>query len=62
MMRHVCQGLIVINLLAGVLLTLYRDVNGRKAEDPAGFRGVVVTLIVFVLMAAVYLGAGVFER
>lgn len=56
-----CKIIILSSLLAGFVMTLYRDCNGSKAKEPQGFAGVIGTVIVYAIMAAVYYGAGLFS-
>jgi hypothetical protein len=54
---------IIIVILAGLglLINLYWDVEGRPAKAPAGFGGVLSTLIVYVGLAFLYYYAGIFN-
>lgn len=61
MIHVICQWLCVINLVASMLLLLYRDVNGSPAKEPLGFSGIVTTLIVVAMIAAMQWGAGLFS-
>lgn len=61
MIQVICQWLCVLNLLSSFLLLAYRDVNGREAQKPSGFPGIVTTLIAVVLIAAIQWGAGSFS-
>lgn len=60
MWSHICQGLVVVWLLAMLLQGLTRAYAGRKAEEPGGFPGYVSAFLALVIWGFVLWKAGAF--
>lgn len=54
------QITIVILLALGFLVHLHWDVEGREAKAPAGYGGVLGTVIIYAFHAFLYYKAGLF--
>lgn len=61
-MHTFCQWLMLVHLIALLFVGLYQDFNGRKAKEPFGFTGAVLTVVVTALMFVIYYAAGGFTR
>jgi len=57
-MQQVCQWLILIMLSVSLFASLHADFYGRKAREPYGFVGAIVTLVLIGLFFLVYYKAG----
>lgn len=58
--KLICQILIITILVGTLFRNLYSDIHGIRSRDAGGFRGVVISIFVFVLMVLVYYKAGLF--
>lgn len=61
-MKTTCQAIVILMLIGSLFITLYRDIHGRKEQEPRGFEGVVVTLISWSAIVFVYYKAGLFNQ
>lgn len=61
MIHVICQWLLVVTVVASLLRMLYVDMHGSPAKPPAGFAGVVSTLIAVGIAVLLYWGAGAFS-
>lgn len=53
-----CQILIVLLSFAGFLINIYYSIHGRKAQEPLGFTGVVISMGLQLLFLWLYYKAG----
>lgn len=58
----ICQYVIAIQLVFSLFSSLHMDFYGRKAKEPFGFYGAVMTLVIMALVAWIYITAGVFSE
>lgn len=58
---NIYQILITVFLIIGFFATIYWDIEGRAAREPAGFKGVVVTIILYAVIFLLYYKAGLFS-
>jgi len=57
-----CQAVIFFMLLAGLFVGLYHDFYGKKAREPYGYSGAVVSILITVLLFVLYYHAGAFSK
>lgn len=57
-MRTFCQIILIVNAVVTLLGYIYHDINGRTAIEPLGFKGVLGSLLAFVVNIALLYGAG----
>jgi len=55
------QIFIIVLLAFGFLMNLHYDINGRKAHEPWGYVGVLITIFGTAAIAFVYWKAGAFS-
>ncbi len=56
-----CQFIALTFFVLSLFITIFWDINGRKALEPKGFSGVACTLILFSLYTWMYHTAGLFS-
>lgn len=56
------QIIIVFLQLLGLMLCIKRDIEGREAQKPLGFHGVVVTLVVTATLSILYFLCGTYSQ
>lgn len=61
-MKFACQILVVLLLGMGFFHGLYEDFEGRKAHEPWGFSGAIVTIVVTAVVVVLYACAGLFSE
>jgi hypothetical protein len=58
----ICQWLVLAMICVNLLTMLYVECQGRPARKPAGFSGVLGSLIVTAIVVWMYWMAGLFSR
>ena len=58
---HFAQYTILLLLILGFFILVYRDINGRPAKEPEGFAGVCGSIAVLILHLWLYNKAGLFS-
>jgi hypothetical protein len=59
--QTVCQIGVVLSMTLTFFVCVKYDFEGRKAKEPAGFRGFIGSIVGTAVMAALYWGAGAFD-
>lgn len=62
MVQLVCQLLIAIAMVISMFMTLHNDIEGTSGKKPAGYRGVVGTMISMAVATLIQYGAGSFSQ
>jgi len=55
------QIIVLVILILGFFVNLYRDIHGAEARKPLGFWGAIVSILVLVGLFCLYLQAGAFS-
>ena len=58
----ILQIIILMILFINFLSGLYTDINGRKAKEPYGFMGALITIIFTIALFLLYYYAGAFNK
>lgn len=57
-----CQIAIACLLFLGFLLAVHWDFNGKPAKPPNGFSGFISSIVIYALLAWLYISAGAFSE
>lgn len=60
-MQLFCQSFLIFGLIFNFLICVKYAFEGRKARQPQGFLGFVAAVIITLIHAAIYWGAGMFD-
>lgn len=60
-MQLIAQIALVVIFIINIFAGFYRDINGQKAKQPAGFEGIICTTIGAIIIFVIYYFAGAFN-